>query len=40
MSYAENADADESGITQELPILRQKASQNALNDISRADEFG
>ena len=40
MSHGEYADADESAITEELPILRQKTSQYALNDIFNAEEFG
>ena len=40
MSHGEGADADESAISQELPFLRQKPSQYALNYIFIADEFG
>ena len=40
MSHGEGADADESAISQELPILGDKSSQYALNDIFNAFEFG
>ena len=40
MSHGEGADADEPAISQELPSLRQKTAQYAVNDIFNADEFG
>ena len=39
MSDGKDANAKESSITQNLPLLRQKTSQHALNDILNAIEF-
>ena len=40
MSHGEGTDADESIISQDLPILCQKASQYALNDTLNDKKFG